>query len=72
MTDSMDPPSYVARARAFAVHILTASGGALALLVFARGDGMPVAIIRGSYAAFAGLCWIAFTLRREREVALEP
>jgi phosphatidylcholine synthase len=32
MTDSMDPPSYASRASAFAVHILTASGGALALL----------------------------------------
>ena len=55
-----------------ALTLLAAVCGALAVLVVARGDGIPVAIIRGSYAAFAGLCWIAFSLRREREVALEP
>jgi hypothetical protein len=45
---------------------------AITVLMIARGDSLPVAIIRGSYVAFGALCFIAFGLRREREVVLEP
>jgi hypothetical protein len=45
--------------------------GALALLLFARGDSLPVAIIRASYLALGVLCLMAFSLRREQQVALE-
>ena len=46
--------------------------GALALLLVARGDSIPIAIIRASYVAFAIVCLMAFSLRREQQVALEP
>jgi hypothetical protein len=55
-----------------AVGLLSCACCAIAVLRIARGDSMPVAIIRASYVAFAGLCFIAFTLRREGQVALEP
>lgn len=45
--------------------------GALALLLIARGNSLPIAIIRASYVAFGILCLIAFSLRREQQVALE-
>ena len=46
--------------------------GALVLLLIARGDSLPIAIIRASYVALGILCLIAFSLRREQQVALEP
>jgi hypothetical protein len=46
--------------------------GALTLLLIARGDSVPVAIMRASCAALGILCLIAFSLRREQQVAIEP
>jgi hypothetical protein len=44
----------------------------LVLLLLARGDSPPVAIMRASYVALGALCLLAFSLRRAGEVALEP
>lgn len=53
-----------------ALRSLAVLCAAVTLLLVFRGDSMPVAIMRASYLAFAGLCWVAFSVRREaREIA---
>jgi hypothetical protein len=54
------------------LRVGAAVSGALAWLLVARGDSLPIAIIRASYIAFAILCLMAFSLRREQRIALEP
>lgn len=71
---SGDGPSLYSTALWFWPALRAGAGvsGALALLLIARGDSLPVAIIRASYLALGWLCLIAFSLRREQQVVLEP
>jgi hypothetical protein len=55
-----------------ALSLVAAVCAVIALLLIVRGDSPPVAIMRASYVAFGGLCLVAFSLRREPQVALEP
>jgi hypothetical protein len=55
-----------------ALRFLAALCGAVTLVLLFRGDSLPVAIMRSSYLALGALCWIAFSLRRDAQVALEP